>query len=119
MKKSLEIHPSIIFGMIRQDKRLSINGHVLHLESPYITYIELLGDSKHLNTQDVLTIQYQKSPDYNPRIYNFNFRFPPHHANVNIFINRSIKDRVLRIYTLNTNNIPFKLYYLPVTFNII
>ena len=118
MKQSLEIHPSIIFGMIRQDKRLSVNGHVLHLESPYITYIVLLGDSKHLNTQDVLTIQYQKSPDNNPRIYNFNFRFPPHHANVNIFINRSIKDRVLRIYTLNTNNIPFKLYYLPVTFNI-
>ena len=113
MKQSLEIHPIVLYGMIRSDNYFSINGIKLTFENIYITYIELFGDNKHLNTQDAL-IMYYENNNIQRTMY-MRFRFSPQQSNIILNINKSL-ERVSGIYTSKTKNIPFKLAYSPVTF---
>ena len=113
MKQSLEIHPIIIFGMIRSDNYFSINGMKLTFNNIHITYIELFGENKHLNTQDAIIMSVENN-NIQRNIY-LRFRLSSHQLHVIVNINKSF-DRVLDIETLTMKNIPFKLTYLPITF---
>ena len=114
MKQSLEIHPTIIFGIIRRDKFFAINNHKLWLQNIYITYIEIYGQYKHSNTQDKLSIIYSDS--LGGTIHHFNFTFLPV-GKIRINIQRSIKGTIESINTSKVFNVPFRLAYLPITFN--
>ena len=114
MKQSLEIHPTIIFGIIRQDKFFAISNHKLWLQNIYITYIEIYGEYKHSNTQDKLSIIYIDS--LGGAIHHFNFTFLPV-GKIRINIQRSIKGTIESINTSKVFNVPFRLAYLPITFN--
>ena len=113
MKQSLEIHPTIIFGIIRRDKFFAINNHKLWLQNIYITYIEIYGEYKHSNTQDKLSIIYSDSSG--GAIHHFNFTFLPV-GKIRINIQRSIKGTIESINTSKVFNVPFRLAYSPITF---
>ena len=114
MKQSLEIHPTIIFGIIRRDKFFAINNHKLWLQNIYITYIEIYGEYKHSNTQEKLSIIYIDSSG--GAIHHFNFTFLPV-GKIRINIQRSIKGTIESINTSKVFNVPFRLAYSPITFN--
>ena len=114
MKQSIIIHPTIIFGIIRRDKFFAINNHKLWLQNIYITYIEIYGEYKHSNTQDKLSIIYIDSSG--GAIHHFNFTFLPV-GKIRINIQRSIKGTIESINTSKVFNVPFRLAYLPITFN--
>ena len=113
MKQSLAIHPIVLYGMIRSDNYFSINGIMLTFNKIYITYIEIFGENKHLNTQDALIMSYENN-NIQKNMY-MRFRFSPQQSNIILNINKSF-DRIFSIDTSTTNNIPFKLAYFPVTF---
>ena len=113
MKQSLDIRPIIIFGMVRSDTYFSINGIKLTFNNIHITYIELFGEKKHLNTQDALMMSVENN-NIQQNIY-LRFRFSSHQTNIILNINKSF-DRVFNFSMDTSKNIPFKITYLPITF---
>ena len=113
MKQSLDIRPIIIFGMVRSDTYFSINGIKLTFNNIHITYIELFGEQKHLNTQDALMMSVENN-NIQQNIY-LRFRFSSHQTNIILNINKSF-DLVFNFSMDTSKNIPFKITYLPITF---
>ena len=113
MKQSIVIHPIVLYGMIRSDNNFSINGIELTFKNIHITYIELCGGNKYLNTQDSLILSYENN-NIQRNLY-IRIHFSPQQSNIILNINKSF-DHVFSIFTSSTKNIPFKLAYLPITF---
>ena len=114
MKQSLDIYLISLHGMIRQDKYFAINNQKLFLFHINISFIIIFGKHVNINTQDKLTINYINQSGRRES-YNFPFSFHQSHPNVRIGINREIKGKLESINTLKTFNVPFILFYLPVT----
>ena len=110
MKQSIVIHPIVLYGMIRSVNHFSINGIELTFKNIHITYIELFGGNKYLNTQDSLILSHENN-NIQRNLY-IRIRFSPQQSNIILNINKSF-DRVFSIFTSSTKNIPFKLAYLP------
>ena len=113
MKQSLDIYLISLHGMIRQDKYFAINNQKLFLFHINISFIIIFGKHVNINTQDKLIINYIDQSGQSS--YNFPFSFHRSHPNVRIGINREIKGKLESINTLKTFNVPFILFYSPVT----
>ena len=113
MKQSLDIYLISLHGMIRQDKYFAINNQKLFLFHINISFIIIFGKHVNINTQDKLIINYIDQSGQSS--YNFPFSFHQSHPNVRIGINREIKGKLESINTLKTFNVPFILFYSPVT----
>ena len=114
MKKSIEIYPISLHGTINRDKYFTTNNQKLFLFQIDIGFILIFGANAHIATQDKLTINYINQSGRRES-YNFPFSFHQSHPNVRIGINREIKGKLESINTLKTFNVPFILFYLPVT----
>ena len=104
MKQSLDIYLISLHGMIRQKLFL------FHIN---ISFIIIFGKHVNINTQDKLIINYFDQSGQSS--YNFPFSFHRSHPNVRIGIYREIKGKLESINTLKTFNVPFILFYSPVT----
>ena len=113
MRKSLEIHDIFLFGLVK-NRHLSSEGIRLQLYNPYIKSISLFGGNKYKNMKDQLTI---RASGYTSP-FNYSFIYSPTDGYVNIEINYKIASITLLMMTRMATDIPFRLTYLPLTFNI-
>ena len=113
MKQSLEIHQIYLYGMVI-NRHLTSEGIRLQLYNPYIKSISLFGGNKYKNMKDQLTIRAfgYTSP------FNYSFIYSPTDGYVDIEINYKIASNTLLMMTRMATDIPFRLTYLPLTFNI-
>ena len=120
MKQSLEIHPILLNGTVRSDKRFAINGTDLFFKNPYISYIILFTGGKFPSTAD--SVVFLHAIGGLPRTMRFNFTHSPSvesYSFTTINIKKQIKGSVTSISTSVAKNIPFRLAYLPITFKTI
>ena len=110
MKQTLDIRPIVMFGMINSDHYFVNNGIKLTFNSIYITFIEIYGGNKYLNTQDAFMLSFKNNNI--PRNMYLRFRFSSQQPNVILNINKSF-NFVSEVQTTIVKNIPFKLSYLP------
>ena len=113
MKQSLKIHQIYLYGMVK-NRHLSSEGIRLQLYNPYIKSISLFGGNKYKNMKDQLTI---RASGYTSP-FNYSFIYSPTDGYVNIEINYKISSTTLLMMTRMATDIPFRLTYLPLTFNI-
>ena len=113
MKQSLKIHQIYLYGMVK-NRHLSSEGIRLQLYNPYIKSISLFGGNKYKNMKDQLTI---RASGYTSP-FNYSFIYSPTDGYVNIEINYKISSNTLLMMTRMATDIPFRLTYLPLTFNI-
>ena len=113
MKQSLKIHQIYLYGMVK-NRHLSSEGIRLQLYNPYIKSISLFGGNKYKNMKDQLTIRAfgYTSP------FNYSFIYSPTDGYVNIEINYKISSITRSMMTRMPTDIPFRLTYIPLTFNI-
>ena len=114
MKQSIEIYLISLHGMINQDKYFTTNNQKLFLFQISIEFIIIFGTNAHLSTQDKLTINYITLSGRRAS-YNYPFSFHSRSPNTRIGVYRVIKGKLESITTLKTFNVPFILYYAPVT----
>ena len=113
MKQSFKIHQIYLYGMVK-NRHLSSEGIRLQLYNPYIKSISLFGGNKYKNMKDQLTI---RASGYTSP-FNYSFIYSPTDGYVNIEINYKIASITLLMMTRMATDIPFRLPYLPLTFNI-
>ena len=113
MKQSLKIHQIYLYGMVK-NRHLSSEGIRLQLYNPYIKSISLFGGNKYKNMKDQLTI---RASGYTSP-FNYSFIYSPTDGYVNIEINYKISSNTLLMMIRMATDIPFRLIYLPLTFNI-
>ena len=114
MKQSIKIYLISLHGMINQDKYFTTNNQKLFLFQISIEFIIIFGTNAHLSTQDKLAINYITLSGRRAS-YNYPFSFHSRSPNIRIGVYRVIKGKLESITTLKTFNVPFILYYAPVT----
>ena len=98
-----------------KNRHLSSEGILIELYNTYIKSISLFGGNKYKNMKDQLTI---RASGYTSP-FNYSFIYSPTDGYVNIEINYKIASFTLLMMTRMATDIPFRLTYLPLTFNIL